>query len=199
MLKFLILPLICLLSFPAISQYEADNDSLPFQNITEYPASFSSENMVARMIDGLGFRFYWATEGLRAEDLSFRPNEAARTSEETIDHIMGLSTMILNAIKLQPNSTSGEETSPKSFAEKRKITLENLFAARQFLATDEVKVEAIKIIFQRGNTQTELPIWNLINGPIADAIWHVGQIVSFRRSSGNPFSSRVNVMMGKVR
>lgn len=39
----------------------------------------------------------------------------------------------------------------------------------------------------------------MLNGPIADALWHVGQVVSFRRSSGNPFNSKVSVFSGKVR
>lgn len=199
MIKYLVSLLMSLLSLQAYTQHESNHDSLPFQNITEHPASFTSENMIARMIDGLGFRFYWATEGLRAEDLAYRPNPEARTSEETIDHIMGLSALVLNSVKNEPNIASGEETSPKSFVEKRKITLENLFTARQMLASGAVKVDDIKIIFERSSGRTELPVWNLINGPIADAIWHVGQIVTFRRSSRNPFNSKVNVMMGKLR
>jgi hypothetical protein len=30
------------------------------------------------------------------------------------------------------------------------------------------------------------PFWHMINGPIADALTHVGQINSFRRLAGNP-------------
>jgi hypothetical protein len=197
-LKYFAVQFLMILSFDAQAQNETKNDSLPFQDITEYPHSFSSEYIVARMIDGLGFRFYWATQGLTEADLSFRPNPDARSSEETIDHIMGLSNIIVNSIKNKPNLSSGEETSPKTFSEKRKIILNNLFEARQLLMSS-VKVDDIKIIFIRKDVRTELPVWNLINGPIADAIWHVGQVVSFRRSSGNPFNGKVNVMMGKLR
>ena len=197
-LRYFALQLFIILSFNVQGQKEIKNDSLPFQDITEYPSAFSSEHFVARMIDGLGFRFYWATEGLTDEDLSFRPNPDARSSEETIDHIMGLSNMIVNSIKNKPNLSSGEETSPKTFSEKRQIVLNNLFEARQLLATS-VKAEDVKIIFVRKDVRTELPIWNLINGPISDAIWHVGQVASFRRSSGNPFNAKVNLMLGKLR
>ena len=197
-LKYFAVQFLMILSFDAQAQNETKNDSLPFQDITEYPHSFSSEHIVARMIDGLGFRFYWATQGLTEADLSFRPNPDARSSEETIDHIMGLTNMIVNSIKNKPNLSSGEETSPKTFSEKRQIVLNNLFEARQLLMSS-VKVEDIKIIFVRKDMRTELPIWNLINGPIADAIWHVGQVASFRRSSGNPFNAKVNLMMGKLR
>ncbi len=43
---------------------------------------------------------------------------------------------------------------------------------------------------------TTLPYWHLINGPISDALYHTGQIVSFRRASGNPIPSGVSVFMG---
>ncbi len=35
------------------------------------------------------------------------------------------------------------------------------------------------------------------SGPIADALWHTGQIVSFRRSSGNPIPKGVNMLTGE--
>jgi len=38
----------------------------------------------------------------------------------------------------------------------------------------------------------------MMNGPLADAIYHVGQIVVFRRANGNPQNPRVNVFMGKT-
>ena len=47
----------------------------------------------------------------------------------------------------------------------------------------------ILISSSRGsNYEVEYPFWSLLNGPIADMIWHVGQVVTFRRSLGNPFN-----------
>ena len=173
--------------------------TLPYREIPAYPESYSAESVVARMIDGLGFRFYWATEGLRPEDLAFRPTPESRTSEETIDHIMGLSSVALNALKNQPNVRSGEETSPLTFEVKRKKTLEMLQEASNLLKKADTKLENHIMVFQNGTNKTEFPFWNLINGPIADALWHVGQVVSFRRSSGNPFNGKASVLTGKVR
>ena len=39
----------------------AQQEQLPFYEIGEYPTEFSSTNVVSRMIEGLGYRFYWAT------------------------------------------------------------------------------------------------------------------------------------------
>lgn len=177
----------------------ADSIGLPYREIPAYPDSFTAEAVVARMIDGLGFRFYWATEGLRPEDLSFRPSPEARTSEETIDHILGLSNILVNALKKQANVRSGEETSPLTFVVKRKMILENLQTASMLLRQPGNRLEDCTIVFKNGERSTEFPFWNMLNGPIADALWHVGQVVSFRRSSGNPFNSKASVFTGTVR
>lgn len=180
-------------------QYVGRSQNLPYREILAYPANFTSENVVARLIDGLGFRFYWATEGLRTEDLAFRPTPEARSSEETIDHILGLSIVILNGIKNQPNVRSGEETSTLTFEVKRRQVLENLQTASQLLQQSDKKLEDVGITFQSGGDVIEFPFWNMLNGPIADALWHVGQVVTFRRSSGNPFNGKANVLTGQVR
>lgn len=174
-------------------------DTLPYYEIPNYPEKYTAESVVARMIDGVGFRFYWATEGLRPEDLKFRPTPEARTSEETIDHILGLSTVIINSLKNEVNTRSGEETSALSFEIKRRKTLENFKMASDILKSGKGKLEDYKIVFKNGDKTTEYPFWNQINGPIEDAVWHVGQVVSFRRSSGNPFNSKASVLTGKVR
>lgn len=163
-------------------------EKLPYYQIPEAAKEFTPGTTASRMIDGLGFRYYWATEGLRAEDLAFKPNEAARTTSETIDHILGLSQVILNATLKVANGAKQPEM---TFAEKRKKTLENLQQASTILRESK-DISQYKMIFG----ETEFPFWNAINGPIADAIWHTGQVVSFRRSSGNPFPKGVSLLRG---
>ncbi len=174
-------------------------DTLPYAEIPDYPPQYTAESVIARLIDGVGFRFYWATEGLRPEDLVFRPTKESRTSEETIDHILGLSTVVLNALRNEVNTRSGEETSPLTFEIKRQKTLENLKTATDILKSGKQKLEDSKMVFKNGDKSTEYPFWNEINGPISDALWHIGQVVTFRRSSGNPFNGKASVLTGKVR
>ena len=166
---------------------------LPYVQLPDCPPAYSAGTVAARMIDGLGFRYYWATDGLREQDLSFRPGEDARSAEETVDHILELSYVVVNATLKQPNE--GADLSVL-FEAKRKQTLINLKMAADILrsATDEEMV-GFEIDFGKSN----YPFWYTINGPIADALWHCGQIVSFRRSSGNPFNSKVSVFQGKLR
>ncbi|MCB0530962.1 MAG: hypothetical protein H6574_14905 [Lewinellaceae bacterium] len=173
--------------------------TLPYYQIPDYPESYTAESVAARLIDGLGFRYYWATDGLRPEDLAFKPNDEARTSSETIEHILGLSEVVVNAVRQLPNKRGAEDATPLSFEEMRRQTLENLKAASDILKTGKTQLEDCKLVFENGDRRSEYPFWNNLNGPIADALWHTGQVVSFRRSSGNPFNSKVSVFQGKIR
>ncbi|WP_421894197.1 hypothetical protein [Marinoscillum sp.] len=167
-----------------------------YANIPDYPAEFTAETVAARMVDGLGFRYYWATDGLRAEDLSFRPNEEARSTRETLEHIFGLTLILVNSTRMIAHSP--EDVTTLSFEELRTRTLENIAEASQNLKGEKANLEDFPAIFQRGEEQTIFPFWNQINGPIADALWHVGQVVSFRRTSGNPLNPNVRVFTGTV-
>ena len=78
-----------------------------------------------------------------------------------------------------------------------KETLENLQVATQILRRmQKEELKELKIRFLREGQTTEFAIWNLINGPISDAIYHAGQVVSFRRTAGNPIPKGVNVFLG---
>ena len=176
--------------------FSQDKNKLPYYELSNSLKTFSSGNIVSRMIDGLGFRYYWATEGLTEKDLNFRPTKQSRSSLETIDHIYDLSNMILNCALKVKNTKSNAKS--LSFKEKRKITLEILKKASDiFKSTNDISQN--KIIFESKGKKQTFAFWNLLNGPLADAIWHTGQITSFRRSSGNPFPKGVNVFTGKVK
>jgi hypothetical protein len=47
----------------------------------------------------------------------------------------------------------------------------------------------------RDGSVRDHPIWYLINGPLADALTHVGQINAWRRLAGNP-CPKVSVFLG---
>lgn len=176
----------------------AKTEMLPYSEIPEYPDTYTAETVAARMIDGLGFRYYWATEGLTKNDLDFRPGKEARTTAETIDHIYNLCRVIANAVDRKPNEFTEAKT--MSFEAKRRQTLLFLkHASDKLRAAGAGTLKDSKIIFKQGEDSLEYPFWNLINGPVADALWHVGQVVSFRRSSGNPFNAKVDVFNGTLR
>ena len=199
-MKFLAFTLLITLMSTGFSQSnDQASEELPYRQISDYPENFSSGNLVSRMIDGLGFRYYWATEGLRQEDLNYAPSEGARSTLETMQHIYGLTSMVLNATLSQPNQ-GGSDASKMDYETLRKETLMNIQqASEQMLGKSAEEIEKMLIIFQRGEQKQEIPFWNVLNGPLADAIYHTGQIVSFRRASGNPMNPKVSVFSGTVR
>lgn len=187
-----------LITLSTVSPLLGQEQKLPYYEIPNYPEAYTAGTVAARVVDGLGFRYYWATEGLRAEDLSYKPSADARSTEETLYHIYDLSLILANTTHNVPTETAGKD--PQfSFEELRKKTLENIKTASDRLKSiKDDELEKSKMIFKGANGTTEFPFWNLLNGPIDDALWHVGQVVSFRRSSGNPFSDRVSVLRGKI-
>lgn len=167
-----------------------------FYQIPPAPATYTPEHVAARMVDGLGFRYFWATDGLRTQDLAYQPNEEARTTRFTLEHIYDLCNIIKHTT-LQMPYRSDSLVTRYTFDELRQRTLANLQAASEALRSSTAPLDQMKVVFQRTDgTQSAYDFWYLINGPIADALWHVGQVVSFRRSSGNPFPAGVSVFQG---
>ncbi|WP_420320700.1 DinB family protein [Flagellimonas sp.] len=178
---------------------QAQNKELPYYQIPDYPEDYSSGNVAARMIDGLGFRYYWSTEGLSPKDLEYKTSEDGRTIMETLWHIYGMSEMIKNAPTATPN-VRPTDFPDYSYEELRKKTLENFEAASNLMKGKQASdFEDFKVIFQRGEKQTPFPYWNMINGMLSDCIYHSGQITMMRRASGNPINPKVSVFNGRLR
>jgi hypothetical protein len=195
MRKFSMIVTFVLIFVSSLNAQDMKKNNLPYYQIPDYPEEYTAGTVVSRMIDGLGFRYYWATEGLRQKDLDYRSIEGSRTSAETIDHIYNLSFVIVNAVSQKINKNARINLD-LTFSEKRKVTLENLHKASNVLKVSK-ELKDFKLVFKGKNNTNEYPFWNNINGPISDAIWHAGQIVLMRRASGNPVNSKANVFIGK--
>jgi len=147
------------------------------------------------MVEGLGFRYYWASEGLRTEDLAFSPTEGGRSSRETINHIFGLSGFLLSALEKEVF----KDVSPEgmTFDQVRTATFKNLEKIVNILKkSKDSDFNNYNIRFENGG---EMPFWNAVNGPISDAIYHTGQVVLMRRMSGNPINPNISVLSGSVK
>lgn len=170
----------------------------PYHSIGEYPNNFTPATSVQRFIDGLGYRYYWASEGLREEDLSYSPGNDGITTFETLQHIFGLSRTIVTTVKGLDNVRPAPENN-MTYDELRRATLDNIKEASNYLNQHpDLDFDKVDLVFARGERRSEYPFWNLLNGPILDAVYHTGQVVSFRRTSGNPVHPKMNVFSGKA-
>jgi uncharacterized damage-inducible protein DinB len=196
-MKSILISLFLLITINLQSQ-ETMNVSLPYATIPEAPTEYTAGTVVSRMVDGLGFRYYWATANLTDKELDYAPENEGRTIRQTLKHLYGLSEVIVNAAKKQATDRTGTVKTPEmSYQEQRKATLENLkLASEHFKQAEDLAAHAV--IFKRTNGEAEFPFWNNINGPIADAIWHAGQVVTLRRIAGKPINPKVNVFLGKL-
>ena len=168
-------------------------EKLPYREIPVMAESYTAQNTVARMIDGLGFRYYWATEGLRTKDLAYQPKGEGRDCQQTVNHLYDLSNMMLRLTKTDFKQEMEKEK--MTFAEMRRQTLLNFQAFSDRIQSSK---ELSEFTIRKAGEIT-VPFFNIINGPISDAIWHAGQVSSFRRSSGNPINSKANHFSGTVR
>jgi hypothetical protein len=140
-------------------------------------------------VDGLGFRYRWATDGLREEDYLFQPSSDSMTMRELLKHIFRL-------VSRSYESLSGEmENFRDSYTleDIRKLTLDKISKIRVILEDMEDEQLACCTITSRGKMY---PLWNIIHGPLCDAITHVGQVNSWRRLNGNPIPE-VSVFLGE--
>lgn len=174
-----------LISF-LILTFQLSAQELPYKSILKAPESVTVASITARMIDGLGYRYHWATQGLKHQDLIFGPEGEGRNIKQTMDHIyvlcLAMQSAVDSSVKVNYGTIEDE-------LELRKKTLNTISAISVKLRTmSDAEMEEVR--FNR------LPLWNFYNGPLADAIYHTGQIVLLRRMSGNPMNPKVNVLTG---
>jgi hypothetical protein len=149
----------------------------------------TATTILVRLADGLGFRYHWATKGLRDEDYEYQPSPDSMSMRQLLGHIYGLVNWFLQSL--------GEETQPLPEApglqEIRGFTLDKISRIRsRLLETSPEQLVKLRIRNRGG----EYPFWNMINGPLSDALTHVGQVNSWRRLNGNPVPAH-NVFLGR--
>jgi hypothetical protein len=153
-----------------------------FHEIPDYPENMSGTSVLVRLLDGLGFRFRWSTEGLSHENYQFRPAPDCMSVEELVKHVWGLVNWVCQSMRLNKFGKQDD------ISLVRRSVLEMIHALREaLLSMSDEELAAIQI--------RELPFWHIVNGPLADALTHIGQINSFRRLAGNP-TPKANVFRG---
>lgn len=162
-----------------------------FKQINEYPNSFSGANALLRLTEGIGFRYYWGTENISESDLSFTPGNENRSIHETLNHILYMAIFVANSLEGKQTSFP-EPSGTLPFSELREETLNKLLQIRSLLASSTDKdLEAKMLKIAANGSSFETAVWHLINGPMLDMGYHLGQLVMMRRSNGNPIDPKV--------
>lgn len=156
------------------------------------------------MLDGLGFRFRWAADGLSAEDLAFSPGHGAMTLGELLLHMRQLVGWV--GVNVHGARVGGEPviwsaacaeladpgSDPTMLSEQVLETIATLRA--DLLALGDDGLSDIRLLASSGPDLR--PFWNAVNGPLADFLTHVGQLNSWRRLLDKP-APPVDVFRGR--
>lgn len=168
---------------------------VPFSSIPEAPEQYNSTTVLSRLVDGLGFRYHWATEGLEEDVLAFRPEASCRSIGETLDHILNIVDMVEYSVDGKTYALPEPEVAEDVHV--RRATLEAIERISRALRTSNPEdIPDWKVRFRMGDNDMEFPFWNTINGTITDAIYHVGQVVALRRAAGAPIADNTNMFLG---
>ena len=163
---------------------------LPYYTLPDPPAKMTATGILIRLVDSFGFRYRWATEGLREEDMEFQTCDSSMALWEVLAHIHGLITVTDAFI----TGSEREEIEAISLEERRKRTLNLTVKIREsLLGLDDEYLEKRRYLVPWAGK--EYPLWYLFNGPLSDAFTHVGQVASWRRINGNPIPG-ANVFYG---
>jgi hypothetical protein len=164
---------------------------LPYNELPMPPTKMSATTVLVRLIDGIGFRYRWATEGLCQQDLLFQPCTSSKKIGELLEHIQRL----LMVSESYITDRELEEIKPLGFEERRMLTFEIILRIREaLLGIDDVHLS--ERTYKLPWSKDKMPIWYLINGPLSDVLTHIGQIASWRRINNNPIQG-ASVFFGK--
>ena len=144
-----------------------------FKEYPPVPEEVSASNVIARMIDGLGYRLYVSLDGLTEEQCALRPCEGGKTIGDALHHILGL----VNWVRM--HIFDQQMTRPKSYLEQGWATLAELERLRKHFI--EISDEQLQEYRLEGN-----PWWMFVNMPLSDALHHEGEVRLLRMQIGNP-------------
>lgn len=170
--------------------------SLPYAAIPTPPEEYNAATVLSRLMDGLGFRYHWATDGLTEEVLAYRPETTCRSVREILHHIRAIVDMIEHSV-MSERYQLPEPHLPDN-ADVRGETLSAISRVSATLrASDPTRLAEFEARFRMDENDMDFPFWNTINGTMSDAIYHVGQVVAYRRAAGLPIDQGVDVFVGK--
>jgi len=137
--------------------------------------------ILARFVDSIKVRYQIATEGLTDSNKSFRVTPESMSMMELQKHILLLLLWLTKSVGVPMEI----KEKAQSFEDFRTDIIAACDTLRDHLNTmDDDSLSKVTIYLKREDKH--YPIWFLINGPLSDAIHHIGQIVTWRRQDGNP-------------
>ena len=142
--------------------------------------------MLRRSLVALAYRFAKVIDGAPERFPAFEPGFKVRSPHEVVRHINGVLNYALNIVR------SGDPDKRE-----RLVTL----AWEQEVARAHAILAALDDELSTGEPDSEM-LQRLLQGPISDAMTHVGQLAMLRRLAGSPISGenffRADLALGRL-
>lgn len=149
--------------------------------IPKDPTEFNGSHVLQRMVDAILIRYTIATKDISDIAINYRATPESMSMLELQKHILLLILWVSKSLDLEIESKDKAETF-QDFEVQIKERIANL---SQHIVTLSDEQLSKKTIFLK-RADTHYSIWYMIHGPLADAIHHIGQIITWRRICGNP-------------
>ncbi len=144
----------------------------------------TKREMLRHAVAALAYRAAKAVRGAPDEFASYRAHEGARTPNELVAHIGDLFDW---AVTLAQGNQAWNSSTPLAWPDEINRFQGALEKFDDYLASDQ---------------PVSAPIERLLQGPVADALTHVGQLVMLRRLCGCPMRSesyyQAGITIGRV-
>jgi len=153
-------------------------------NLPPCPDNVSARAVISQLISGVISRYANATEDLPEHISTFKVCDSAMSIIKVYKHIYQLSYWTTSA--WDKSISYAQDLS--SLDDYRTATLQTLIDLRNLVdVMSEEQLSSATLYHKR--TDSYLPFWYIINGPLSDILTHIGQINSWRRAAGFPCSS----------
>ena len=165
----------------SFSYCQENTAQLPYNKKPTYPKKNTVRILMAKMLDELGYKYYWATDSLLNDEMSNAFN-SSNLPRLLLEGVYQMSENIINyssANKMKP----GLKLEEMSFEDFRKNTLLNL-------------KEASNILIKNADT-THFSNLNLFVKSIVISNSYCDQIISFRENIGKPFKLKNDFIVQK--
>lgn len=141
----------------------------------------SGASILARLVDTIKVRYQIATEGLTDSNKTYRATPESMSMLELQKHIL----LLLKWVSVSVEAPKEKKHKAENFEDFKSDIIAYCDILRDHLLTlNDDQLSKLTIYLKREDTH--YPIWFIVNGPLSDAIHHIGQMVSWRRIDGNP-------------
>lgn len=137
-------------------------------SIPEPPDAYTATTVIARLVQAFEYRFCRAVQGLDASHMDTSPIDGAMSLGELVSHIGDLASWTAAALSIECEKPGTDLDAIQNILRQMAQKLDSM---------QDADLQDAKL----GGTRD---FWYAVNGPLADALTHIGQVNTYKRLMG---------------